>query len=77
VDIALICRFADGRHRMIDDRLVDLRDAVNAALDLADLHGADDRDGGGTPSCFEVHVDGTSVLSVAVLRGGLLAERPR
>jgi hypothetical protein len=75
LEIALICHFSDGRTQLIDDRHVDLRDAVNAALTLADVHGDDECDGRSTPSRFELHVDGALLLSVAVIRGGLLAER--
>lgn len=69
--IAVICRFADGNRQIVSDAYASLRDAVSAALSLADLHGDDRGDGHGPPKRIEVCIDDQLELSVAVIRGGL------
>lgn len=69
--ISVICRFQDDDAQIISDQYIDLRDAVMAALSLADLHGNDQGDGHGPPKRFDVCVNGVVELSVAVIAGGL------
>jgi hypothetical protein len=69
--ICVICRFQDDDAQVISDQYIDLRDAVVAALNLADLHGNDQGDGHGPPKRFDVCVNGNVELSVAVITGGL------
>jgi hypothetical protein len=70
--ISVFCRYRDDCLAIVDDQYVDLRQAVGAALDLADFSGEDKGNGSGPPKSFDVCIDGDICLSVAVLRGGML-----
>lgn len=69
--ISVICLFQDDDAQIISDKYINLKDAVMAALNLADLHGNDQGDGHGPPKRFDVCVNGNVELSVAVITGGL------
>ena len=73
MSIEVICRYRDDSNLVISDQYKDLRDAVSAAIGLADLHGNNQDDHHGLPKRFDVYVDERLELSVAVIPGGLAA----
>ena len=73
IDMALstVVIFEDGREETIRDEYIDLIEAVEHAIALADDHGWDTGDGAGPPKWICVRRGKMTELALAVLRGGI------